>query len=108
MRKIESDEVGGRFSLLIVLDGLREVADGLVVLPQPGVQLLVLLAVHVVGEFLYLPCLHVHPGNLFYVGVRLLIEFDCLIVPARGLVILGSVEIGVLEVYPVEFLRYLD
>lgn len=98
LREVESDQVGGRFSLLVELDGLIEISNRLVVLPQPGEQLLVLLSLDVISKFPNFARLHVHPGHLLDVSIGSLVKINGVVESIGGLVEFGCVVVVVLEI----------
>ena len=67
--KVESDQIGSRFSLFIVPDGLLQITDGFVVLAKPRVKFLVFLLVYVLSQFFYLSSLQKHSWHLLYVRI---------------------------------------
>ena len=60
--KVESDQIGSRFSLL-------QITDGFVVLAKPRVKFLVFLLVYVLSQFFYLSSLQKHSWHLLYVRI---------------------------------------
>ena len=102
--EIESNQIGGRFSLLVELDSLVKISNRLVVLSKPSEQLLILLPLDIISELPDFAGFHVHSGYFLDVSIGPLVEINSIIKSVGGLVEFGSIVVVVLQIDPVVFL----